>query len=149
MSLKGILEYRRHVENQAREDYAAINREIAAQFEAVRRLDHELSKALADVIGRNEEGILAAEALELHRFADSLMEDRDTIRKLIDNLKVQKEEKQMILMAAARDCRIVEKLEDRRDQERIRDDHHQEQMVIDEAGIRMWTNRRNEVVPHE
>jgi flagellar export protein FliJ len=138
MSLKGIVEYRQHVEEVAREELAAITRELAGQMDAITRLEQKLGRVLGELAGGTREGLPADEAVALYRLAEALSSDIATARRLADALRTQKEAKLAILLAAARECKIVEKLAARRAQERERVADRREQQVSDEVSLRRW-----------
>jgi flagellar export protein FliJ len=138
MSLKSIVDYRRHLEEMAREELFAITREVAAQLMAVSRLEGELERVVQEISGGKREGLPADEALALYRFAEALSAELSIARRLAEGLQQQKDAKQASLASAARDCRIVEKLDERRDRERIRVEDRKEQQSHDEASLRRW-----------
>lgn len=138
MSLKAILDYRRHVEDQARAGLAAVAQELDAGLETVRALEHELEKLLEDIARRKRQGLPAAEGLALYRFAESLAATLAAARRETENRRLRKEQQETILREAARDCRVVERLGARRAKEQGRRNEHAEQQVNDETGIRRW-----------
>ena len=141
MSLKSIVEYRRHVEELAREELAAITSQFAVQLNATRHLEMQLQRVLDEIAGGKRGGIPADEAVALYRHAEALSADLATARRLADSLRAQKEAKQASLMTAARDSRIVAKLDARRDRERLRLEDRKEQQTSDETSLRRWLDR--------
>jgi len=137
MSLKSIVEYRQHMEEIAREELAAITRELAGQMDAITRLEQKLGRVLGEIAG-GAQGLPADEAVALYRLAEALSSDIATARRLADALRTQKEAKLAVLLAAARECKIVEKLDARRAQERERVAERREQQVSDEVSLRRW-----------
>jgi len=65
MSLKSILQYRRHLETIAREEVLISTRAVAAQLSAITRLEVELKEILDTIVGSQQETVLADEALAL------------------------------------------------------------------------------------
>jgi flagellar export protein FliJ len=138
MSLKSIVEYRRQMEELAREELAAITTQFAIQLDAIGSLETALQRVLNEIAGGKSEGHSIEEAVALYSLADALSADLATARRLADNLRAQKETKQASLMSAARDSRIVEKLDAKRDRERVRLQDRKEQQSNDEASLRRW-----------
>lgn len=138
MSLKTVLDYRRHLEEQARVELARVAHELDAGLEVVRALERELEKLLEDIARRERQGIPAGEGLALYRFAESLATNLAAARREAEVWRVHKEQQETVLREAARDCRVVEKLDARRANEQGQRDEHAEQQVNDEAGIRRW-----------
>src|SRR5512132_3708931 len=118
MSLKSILQYRRHLEDMAREEVLISTRAVAAQLSAI--------------------GRLADEALALYRFADTLSAKLATARRHAETLNIQKEANQGRLLSAARESRITEKLGARRDRERLVAENRKEQKSNDEGSLHRW-----------
>jgi flagellar export protein FliJ len=138
MSLKTVLDYRRHLEEQARVELAVVAQGLDAGLEVVRALEGELAKLLEDIARRKRQGLPAAEGLALYRFAESLAANLAAARREAEVRRVRKEQQETVLREAARDCRVVEKLDARRAKEQGQRDEHAEQQVNDEAGIRRW-----------
>ena len=138
MSLKTVLDYRRHLEEQARVELAVVAQGLDAGLEVVRALEGELAKLLEDIARRKRQGLPAAEGLALYRFAESLAANLAAARREAEIRRVRKEQQETVLREAARDCRVVEKLDARRAKEQGQRDEHAEQQVNDEAGIRRW-----------
>ena len=138
MSLKSIVEYRQHIEDLAREELAVITRALAGQMDAISRLEQKLKHVLGEIAGGARVGLPADEALALYRLAEALSSDIATARRLADALRTQKEVKLAILVAAARECKIVEKLDARRGRERERVANRREQQLSDEVSLRRW-----------
>lgn len=138
MSLKTVLDYRRHVVEQARVDLAGVTQELDARLDVVRTLERELEKLLEEIARRERQGIPAGEGLALYRFAESLATNLAAARREAESWLVRKEQQETVLREAARDCRVVEKLDVRRAKEQGQRDEHTAQQVNDEAGIRRW-----------
>lgn len=138
MSLKTVLDYRRHVVEQARVDLAGVTQELDARLDVVRALERELEKLLEDIARRERQGIPAGEGLALYRFAESLATNLAAARREAESWLVRKEQQETVLREAARDCRVVEKLDVQRAKEQEQRDEHTAQQVNDEAGIRRW-----------
>lgn len=138
MSLKTVLDYRRHVVEQARVDLAGVTQELDARLDVVRALERELEKLLEEIARRERQGIPAGEGLALYRFAESLATNLAAARREAESWLVRKEQQETVLREAARDCRVVEKLDVRRAKEQEQRDEHTAQQVNDEAGIRRW-----------
>jgi flagellar export protein FliJ len=138
MSLKSIVEYRRHVEDMAREELAAITAQFAVQLNAARHLEGELQRVLDQIDNGKRGGFPIEEAVAIYRHAEALSADLATARRLAASLNAQKEAKQASLMSAARDSRVVQKLDARRDRERLRLEDRKEQQSNDEASLRRW-----------
>jgi flagellar export protein FliJ len=138
MSLKSIVEYRRHMEELAREELVVITTQFAIQMDAIVNLETELQRVINEIAGGKTEGHPIEEAVALYRLADALSADLATARRLADSLRAQKEAKQALLLSAARDSRIVEKLDARRNRERVRLEDRKEQQSNDEASLRRW-----------
>lgn len=147
MSLKRILDYRRYAEESARVELAIAARELELRLEAVRRLEGEIGRLLGEIARREREGVAAGEVLDLYRFADALASDLSSGRRLVVALSAQCEQKKDALVAAARDRRIVEILEDRRGCELSREEERREQRAGDETGLRCWRGGDNHVAP--
>jgi flagellar export protein FliJ len=140
MSLKSLIEFRRHREELAREELEIVARELAAHLDRITGMEIELQRILGEMVRQNEEGISAADALAFHRFADVLVAKLATARRIAEDLKHRMDERRGILLEAARDCRIVEKLETRRDQRRLQTEERREQQRNDELSLRRWQN---------
>ena len=138
MSLKTVLDYRRHLEEQARVELAGAAQALDAGLEVARALERELEKLLEDIARRKRQGLPAAEGLALYRFAESLGANLAAARREADRLREIKERRETVLREAARDCRVVEKLDTRRAKEQEQRNEHAEQQVNDEVGIRRW-----------
>ena len=138
MSLKSILQYRRHLEDIAREEVLISTRAVAAQLSAITRLEVQLKEILDTIVGSQQETVLADEALALYRFADSLSANLATARRHAETLNIQKEANQGRLLSAARECRITEKLGARRDRERLLAESRKEQKSNDEGSLHRW-----------
>ena len=138
MSLKSILQYRRHLEAIAREEVLISTRAVAAQLSAITRLEVELKEILDTIVGSQQETVLADEALALYRFADSLSANLAAARRHAETLNIQKEANQGRLLSAARECRITEKLGARRDRERLLAESRKEQKSNDEGNLHRW-----------
>ena len=138
MSLKSILQYRRHLEDMAREELLSITQAFTAQLSTISGLENELERIVGKIAGSQQEAILADEALALYRLADSVSADLATGRRLAETLKMQKEANQGRLLSAARECRITEKLGARRDRERLLAESRKEQKSNDEGSLHRW-----------
>lgn len=138
MSLKTVLDYRRHVVEQARVDLAGVTQELDARLDVVRALERELEKLLEEIARRERQGIPAGEGLALYRFAESLATSLAAARREAASWLVRKEQQETVLREAARDCRVVEKLDVQRAKEQEQRDERTAQQVNDEAGIRRW-----------
>ena len=140
MSLKSIVDYRRHLQESAREELLRVTQAFAAQLEATSRLEQELERILEKIAGSKRVALPADDALALYRLAEGVSGDLATARRLAENLKAQKEAKQGSLLAAAQEYRIVEKLDSRRDQEQLLAEDREEQKLSDEVSLRRWQN---------
>lgn len=149
MSLESVLAYRRHLEELARGELAVTVRNLNAQMETLQRLEDELGRMLGEIARRQREGIAAAEALALYRFAEVLGSDVAAVHRAAAALTVQTEQKEAILVRTARECRIVELLEARRGRARMMEEDRREQRAQDEAGLRRWHDGALPAVPHE
>jgi flagellar export protein FliJ len=149
MSLESVLAYRRHLEEVARGELAVAVRDLHAQKETLQRLEDELGRLLGEIARRQREGITAQEALALYRFAEVLGSDVAAGHRAAAALAVQKEQKDAILVRAARECRIVELLEARRGRERMIEEDRREQRAEDEVGLRRWQDGALPAVSHE
>ena len=138
MSLKSILQYRRHLEDVAREEVLISTRAVAAQLSAIGRLEDELQGIVGKIAASQQETVLADEALALYRFADSLSATLATARRHAETLNIQKEANQGRLLSAAREFRITEKLGARRDRERLVAESRKEQKSNDEGSLHRW-----------
>jgi flagellar export protein FliJ len=138
MSLKSILQYRRHLEDLAREEVMISTRAIAAQLSAITRLESELQRTIGKIAGSQQETVLADEALALYRFADTLSANISSARRHAEALNIQKEANQRRLLSAAQECRITEKLGARRDRERLVAENRKEQKTNDEGALHRW-----------
>jgi flagellar export protein FliJ len=138
MSLKSILQYRRHLEDVAREEVLISTRAVAAQLSAIGRLEDELQGIVGKIAGSQQETVLADEALALYRFADTLSAKLATARRHAETLNIQKEANQGRLLSAARESRITEKLGARRDRERLVAESRKEQKSNDEGSLHRW-----------
>jgi flagellar export protein FliJ len=138
MSLKTVLDYRRHLEEQARVELAGVAYELDTRMDVVRALECELGKLLEDIARRKRQGLPAAEGLALYRFAESLAANLAAARREAEVWRVRNEQQEIVLREAARDCRVVEKLDARRAKEQEQRGEHAAQQVNDEAGIRRW-----------
>lgn len=138
MSLKSLIDYRRHREEVAREEMGIVARELAAQLDRVTNLEMELQRILGEMVRQKQEGIPAGEALAFHRFTDVLIANLGTARRIAEDLKDRMEDQREVLIETSRGCRIVEKLETRRDQERQRTEDRREQQQSDEMSLRRW-----------
>jgi flagellar export protein FliJ len=138
MSLKSILQYRRHLEDEARAEVLISTRAVAVQLTAIGRLEDELQLIVGKIAGSEQETVLADEALALYRFADTLSANLATARRHAETLNIQKEANQGRLLSAARECRITEKLGARRDKERLVAENRKEQKSNDEGSLHRW-----------
>jgi flagellar export protein FliJ len=138
MSLKTVLDYRRHLEELARVELARVAQELDARVDVVHALERELEKLLEGIARGERQGIPAGEGLALYRFAESLATNLAAARREAEAWLVRKEQQETVLREAARDCRVVEKLDAQRAKEQEQRDEHTEQQVNDEAGIRRW-----------
>jgi flagellar export protein FliJ len=138
MSLKSILQYRKHLENVAREEVLISTRAVAAQLSAIGRLENELQGIVGKIAGSQQESVLADEALALYRFADRLSASLASARRHAETLNVQKEANQGRLLSAAREYRITEKLGARRDREQRLAESRKEQKSNDEGTLHRW-----------
>jgi flagellar export protein FliJ len=141
MSFKTVIEYRRHREDLAREELATVGLELGAQLERINTLEIELQRILGEMVRQKQEGTSAAEALAFHRFTEAHIANLRTARCIAQDLQSRLEERRAVLMEAARDCRIVEKLETRRAQERLRIEERREQRQSDETSLRRWQHQ--------
>lgn len=149
MSLQSILDYRRHVEDLIRTELATLTRDLETQVEALRHLEGEVGRLLGDIARREREGVVAAEALALYRFAETLSSDITVRRREAAALSALLEDKRTGLMAAARDRRVVELLEARREQEGVREETRREQRTTDEAAGRRGREMSDRAVTNE
>lgn len=138
MSLKSIVDYRRHLQERAREELLSITQAFAAQLDAIARLEAELEQILERIAGSKRVAMPAEDALALYRLAEGVSADVATARRLAESLKAQKEAKQSALLSAARESRIVEKLDTRRDREQLLAEDRKEQKSSDEISLRRW-----------
>ena len=138
MSLKSIMDYRRHLEERAREELLSVTQAFAAQLAATTRLEEELERILKKIAGSKCVALPADDALALYRLAEGVSGDLATARRLAESLKAQKEAKQASLLSAAQEFRIVEKLDARRDRERLLVEDRKEQKSSDEVSLRRW-----------
>jgi flagellar export protein FliJ len=152
VSLKSIVDYRRHLQEIAREELLRMTQAFAAQLDATCRLEQELERILEKIAGSKRVAVPADDALALYRLAEGVSGDLATARRLAESLKAQKEVKQGSLLAAAQEYRIVEKLGARRDQEHLLAEDRKEQKSSDEGSLRRWqdlaeTGRRGNFLP--
>jgi len=138
VSLKSIVDYRRHLQESAREELLRVTQAFAAQLDATSRLEQELERILEKIAGSKGVALPADDALALYRLAEGVSGDLATARRLAESLKAQKEAKLGSLLAAAQECRIVEKLDARRDQEQLLAEDRKEQKLSDEVSLRRW-----------
>jgi len=138
VSLKSIVDYRRHLQESAREELLRVTQAFAAQLDATSRLEQELERILEKIAGSKRVALPADDALALYRLAEGVSGDLATARRLAESLKAQKEAKQASLLAAAQEYRIVEKLDARRDQEQLLAEDRKEQKFSDEVSLRHW-----------
>ena len=138
MSLKSIVDYRRHLQESAREELLRVTQAFAAQLDATIRLEQELERILEKIAGSKRVAVPADDALALYRLAEGVSGDLATARRLAESLKAQKEAKQGSLLAAAQEYRVVEKLDARRDREELLAEDRKEQKSTDEVSLRRW-----------
>ena len=152
MSLKRIVEYRKHVEDLARGELLNVTQACAAQQNAVSRLEEDLERVLAKIGASTRDTVLADEALNLYRLAGGVSADLGTARRLVESLKVRKQENQDSLLSAARESRITEKLDAKRDREKTAAQGRKEQNSDDELSLHRWqalaeTGRQGNFLP--
>jgi flagellar export protein FliJ len=152
MSLKRIVEYRRHVEDLARGELFNITQAFAAQQNAVSRLEKDLERVLEKIAASKRDTVLVDEALNLYRLAGGMSADLGTARRLAESLKVRKQSNQASLLSAARESRITEKLDAKRDREKSVAQDRKEQKSNDELSINRWqalaaTGRQGNFLP--
>ena len=138
MSLKRIVEYRRHVEELARGELFNVTQACAAQQNAVTRLEADLERVLEKIAASTRDTVLADEALNLYRLAGGVSADLGTARRLAESLKVRKQGNQDMLVSAARESRITEKLDAKRDREQSVAQDRKEQKSNDELSLHRW-----------
>jgi flagellar export protein FliJ len=153
MSLKSIVEYRRHVKELAREELLNITQAYAVQLNASALLEVQLERTLEKIAGTTR-AVPAEEALAVYRLAEGLSGDLATARRLSESLKLQKDAKQGSLLSAAREHRISEKMDTRRDREQLIEKDRKEQKSNDEASVYRWlalakTGRQGHFLPEE
>lgn len=149
MSLQSILDYRRHVEDLIRVELATLSRDLDTQLEALRHLESEVGRLLGEIARREQEGVVAAEALALYRFAETLSSDITARRREAAALSALLEAKKEVLMVAARDRRVVELLDERREREGAREEDRREQRTTDEAAGRRGREMSDQGAHHE
>jgi flagellar biosynthesis chaperone FliJ len=154
MSLKRIVEYRRHIQEQAREELLSVTQAFAVQLNASALLEVKLERILEKIAGTTREAVPAEEALAVYRLAEGLSADLATARRLSESLTLQKHAKQRSQLSAARDCRMSEKLDARRDREHLIEKDRKEQKLSDEASVYRWlalaeTGRQGQFLPEE
>jgi flagellar export protein FliJ len=154
MSLKRIVEYRRHVQEVAREELLRVTQAFAVQLNASALLEVKLERIREKIAETTREAVPAEEALAVYRLAEGLSADLATARRLSESLKLQKDAKQGTLLSAARDCRMSEKLDARRDREQLLEKDRKEQKLSDEASVFRWlalaeTGRQRQFLPAE
>jgi flagellar export protein FliJ len=152
MSLKRIVEYRKHVEELARGELFNVTQAFAAQQNAVSRLEQDLERVLEKIAASTRDTVLADEALNLYRLAGGVSADLGTARRLAESLKVRKQGNQDILVSAARESRITEKLDAKRDREKSVAQDKKEQKSNDELSLHRWqalaaTGRQGNFLP--
>ncbi len=152
MSLKRIVEYRRHVEELARGELFNVTQACAAQQNAVSRLEHDLEKVLEKIAASKQDTVLADEALNLYRLAGGISAELGTARRLAESLKVRKQDNQDNLVSAARESRITQKLDAKRDREKSVAQDRKEQKSNDELSLHRWqalaaTGRQGNLLP--
>jgi flagellar export protein FliJ len=138
VSLKSVVDYRRYLQESAREELLLVTRAFAAQLDATTRLEEELERILKKIAGSTRVALPADDALALYRLAQGVSGDLATARRLAESLKAQKAAKQNSLLAAAQEYRIVEKLDARRDREQLVVEDRKEQKSSDEVSLRRW-----------
>jgi flagellar export protein FliJ len=138
MSLKRIVEYRRHVEDIARGELFDVTQAFAAQQNAVSRLEQDLERVLEKIAASKRDTVLVDEALNLYRLAGGMSADLGTARRLAESLKVRKQGNQASLLSAARESRITEKLDAKRDREKSVAQDRKEQKSNDEVSLNRW-----------
>jgi len=147
------MDYRRHLQESAREELLSVTQAFAAQLAATTRLEEELERILEKIAGSKRVALPADDALALYLRAEGVSGDLATARRLAESLKAQKEAKQASLLSAAQEYRIVEKLDARRDRERLLLEDRKEQKSSDEVSLRRWQDlagiRRGNFLPGE
>lgn len=138
MSLKSILGFRKHVKDVARQELDAIVRDLQERIEDVGKLEGEIGKLLGEIARREQEGTEAADVLALYRYAEALASALASGRRRVGVLTALREEKQALLLSAARDVRTVEILETRRECAEAVEEGRREQRASDEFGLRKW-----------
>lgn len=138
MSLKRIMEYRKHVEELARAELFSVTQALAAQQNAVSRLEQDLESVLEKIGASKRDTLLVDEALNLYRLAGGVSADLGTARRLAESLKVRKQGKQDSLLSAARESRMTEKLDAKRDREKSVAQDRKEQKSNDELSLHRW-----------
>ena len=138
MSLKRIVEYRRHVEDLARAELFNVTKAFAAQQNAVSRLEQDLERVLEKIGASKRDTVLADEALNLYRLASGMSADLGNARRLADSLKARKQGNQDLLLSAARESRITQKLDAKRDREKSVAQDRKEQKSNDELSLHRW-----------
>lgn len=149
MSLKSLLGFRKHVKDVARQELDAIVRDLQERVEDVRKLEGEIGKLLGEIARREQEGTEAADVLALYRYAEALATALASGRRRVAVLTAQREEKQALLLSAARDVRTVEILETRRDRAQAVEEDRREQRTTDEFGLRKWRDGDGHAAPQE
>ncbi len=152
MSLKRIVEYRKHVEDLARGELFSVTQAFAAQQNAVSRLEEDLERVLEKIAASKRDTVLADEALNLYRLAGGVSADLGTARRLAESLKVRKQGNQESLISAARESRMTEKLDAKRDREKTVALDRKEQKSNDELSLHRWqalaaTGRQGNFLP--
>jgi len=138
VSLKSIVDYRRYLQESAREELLRVTQTFAAQLDATTRLEQDLERILEKIAGSKGVALPADDALALYRLAEGVSGDLATARRLAESLKAQKEAKQASLLSAAQEFRIVEQLDARRERQHLLAEDRKEQKSSDEVSLRRW-----------
>ena len=139
--LEPILKIKSHAEKQRQKEHAAALQQVYRQKEQLSAIDTERDRTFAFQRIKLQGSIQTQQLLAASRYLVRLKRDTMTGTELLKGLERESERKRQLLVQAAKERKVYEKLRERRQAKFNQDVELQERKMLDELAVVTFVHR--------
>lgn len=141
--LQRVMEMKEEVEKQRMVDLAEVKKRVTRELEALEKLREEDQNCRAHIKERGSQKRINPATMDMiYRYLKKLEADIDTQQGKVSDVKDEMEKKRQVLLDAAKERKILEKLKDRKKSDYLSDLSKKEQKTLDEISAVKFSRGR-------
>lgn len=142
--MESVLRHRKHLEDAAQTAFAASLRQWVQARRTLEDLSRKRQQYQQELKRKMQANARADELVRYQRYLGRLDQEIESQAGIVEALEVEKEEKRAALLAALKDCKVLEKLKAHYLETEARDQRAQEQKLMNEAAVNRFQNRQRQ-----